>query len=604
MDLVNLLRTVIAGFILVFFSAPSTLLASDFKEKIPIRVQVNIDWTHKGRRTLTRGHFMVNVTGSADLVKKKRDFLKYLPSDMRALCKYKEEETMMDPKDKCFGKVIHRIEGSGSVSFPQEYKSISDGQFIMSVHLGQLGKIAASRYTGNADPESFYEECKDCRDDNYEWMMVVPLKATYQQLCDQPYSKEGMVHASLIVFKELTPEGMHGSYSWNSDGEGHHTGRVHIMDFHGTRRFGPPEGEGAHYRVSWVFGEVKPVVQIWCERKNITDQKSKDVLIGQKVKLEAVVKPQGMSLDKGSWEIEGDIIAGWEATEDSAKLIPFKDHDKKEIKFCWVEGNFTGAPMKVKYSGKADGKTVDATTTINVFKPVVTKIKARPSKHITVGYPLNPPCELFLGKTPANVTPGILITSEIKMPVLPADKGVERPHLLQYVQRIKEEVLLHHNVNFFHEVNDEWCCDEKYPYGGEANRAPYRLEMNDTPGSDIGELTKELHHRDEFDTCLMFIPSANAHDNECSWVPLKVVKWGWAGAVKLDKEMSPNLPCNASTYRFLYKVRPRAKIQDCSTHPVWSCNIKKNKRKIIGIEDHNDEKWKELKEEMEKKKAK
>ena len=170
----------------------------------------------------------------------------------------------MDPKDKCFGKVVNKIEGSGSVSFPQEYKGISDAQFIMSVHLGQLGKIAASRYTGQLDPDSFYQECKDCRDDNYEWMMVVPFKAIYEQLCDQPYSKNGMVHTSLIVFKELTAEGMHGSYSWNSDGAGHHTGRVHVMDFHDKRRFGPPEGKGAHYRVSWVFGEVKPVVQIWC----------------------------------------------------------------------------------------------------------------------------------------------------------------------------------------------------------------------------------------------------------------------------------------------------------------------------------------------------
>ncbi len=599
MDYISLLRTVIVAILLVFFSAPATLVAAEFKEKIPITVQINIDWTHKGRRTHTKGNFMVNVKGSADIVKKERDFLKYQSSDMQAICKYKEEETMMDPKHKCFGKVIHRIEGSGAVSFPAEYKNISEGQFTMSVHLGKLGKIAASRYTGNVDPEAFHKECKDCRDDNYEWMMVVPLKATFQQLCDQPYTKEGMVHASLIVFKELTPEGMHGSYNWNSDGKGHHTGRVHIMDFHGTRKYGPPEGEGAHYRVSWVFGEVKPVVQIWCEQDNITDQKSKDVLVGQKVKLEAIVRPQGMTLDKGRWDIKGDIISGWEATKDSAHEIPFKDHDKKEIKLCWVEGKFTGAPMKVTYSGKANGKTVEAKTTINAFKPMVTKIKARPSKAITVGYPLKPPCELFLGKTPANDTPGMLITSEIKMPVLPADKGVERPHLLQYVQRIKEEILLHYNQDFFRQANDDWRCDKNYPYGGEKNRAPYKLEMNDTPGSDIGQLTKELHLHDQFDTCLMFIPSANANDDECSWIPLKTVKWSWAGAIKLKKEWEPDLPCDKSTYRILYKVKPRPKIQDCSTHPEWSFNVEDNQRNKFGVK--GEEKWKACVDEMRKK---
>ena len=232
-----------------------------------------------------------------------------------------------------------------------------------------------------------------------------------------------------------------------------------------------------------------------------------------------MVRPQGVTLDNGRWEIDDGIISGWKATADSAQLIPFKDHDKKEIEFCCVKGKFTGAPLKISYSGRADGKTVRAEATINVFQPIVTEIKVRPSKQISLGKPVKPPCELFLGRTPATVWPGIKISSEIKMPVLPADKGVERPHLLQYVQRIKEDVLRHYNRDFFEMANDDWRCDERYPYGGESNRAPYRLEMDDTPGSDVGQLTKELHHYDEFDTCLMFIPSANANDHACSWVP-------------------------------------------------------------------------------------
>ena len=598
MDCISLLRTAFAAILLGIFSSPAIPLAADFKEKIPIKVQINIDWTHKGRRTHTKGNFVVNMKGSADLVKKKSDFLKYQPSDMHAICKYKEEETMMDPKHKCFGKVINRIEGAGAVSFPAEYKGISEGQFIMSVHLGQLGKIAASRYTGQMDQESFDKECKDCRDDNYEWMMIAPLKATFQQLCDQPYTKEGMVKASLIVFKELKPEGMHGFYKWDSDGEGHHTGPINIVDFHNTRKLGPPEGEGAHYRVSWVFGEVKPVVQIWCEEKNITDQKSKDVLVGQKVKLEAIVKPQGMNLDKGRWDIKGDIISGWEANENYGLVDLFEDHDKKEIKFCWVDGKFTGSPMKVKYSGKANGKTVEGKTTINVFKPMIKKIKVEPSKHVSVGYTLKPPCQLFLGKYPANVTPGIIITSEIKMPVLPEDKGVERPHLLQYVQRIKEEILLHFNQDFFRQANDDWRCDERYPYGGEELRAPYKLEMNDTPGSDIGDLTKELHLHDEFETYLMFIPSANPKDNECAWVPLNVVRWGWAGAIENLKFSAHKPPCDTNTYRFLYKVNPKPKKQNWSIHPVWLNNIKDNRREKFGV--NGEKKWKECVDEMKK----
>lgn len=599
MNIIGLLREWTVVLLFFLFIVPVHALAAEPEEVISINININMDWNHRGNSTTrTIGTFMVKVTGKARLTKRKGEFLKYEPIGMRATGKFKQETIQEAEGSDCFGQVIMRMEGSDSVP-------VTAGKFVINGNLGHLGKIAAMQYKGNISPDGIFNQEKDSRSDNYSSVLVAGFKCTQRGGCgNEDYIKEGTIPIALDIFKELTSMGMHGSYTWKSK-DGLPSFKIGIGDFQGDRRFNPIKGQGARYRVSWRFGKITPIVQIWHKGKNITEQKSKDVLVGQKVKLEAVVKPQGMSLDKGRWEIEGDIISGWEATEDSAEEIPFKDHEKTEIKFCWVEGNFTGAPMEVEYSGKVDGETVDAKTTINVFKPVVTKIKVRPSKKITVGHPVEEdPCELFLGKTPADISPGIKMSSEIKMPVLPADKGVERPHLLQYVQRIKEEVLEHHNVNFFHRKNNEWCCDESYPYGGESNRAPHRLEMDDTPGSDLGKLTKELHLHHEFDTYLMFIPSSNAHDNECSWVPLKVVKWSWAGAVKLNKELSYNPPCDTSTYRSLYKVRPRPKIQDCSTHPEWSCNIKKNERKIIGIEDYNEEKWKKLKDEMEKKKGK
>jgi hypothetical protein len=184
------------------------------------------------------------------------------------------------------------------------------------------------------------------------------------------------------------------------------------------------------------------------------------------------------------------------------------------------------------------------------------------------------------------------------MPVLPADKGMERSHLLQYVQRIKEEILRHFNQDFFRRANDEWRCDERYPYGGKELRAPYKLEMNDTPGADLGELTKELHIRDEFETYLMFIPSADPEDNECAWVPLNVVRWGWAGAIENVKFNTPKAPCDTDTYRFLYKVKPRPKKQNWSIHPVWLHNVKENRREKFHV--NGEEKWKECVDKMKK----
>ena len=593
MNITGLLRKWTAVLLFFLFFVPFYTLASEPKEVISINININMDWNHRGSgNTRTIGSYKVKVTGKARLTEKKGECLKYEPVGMKATGKFKQRTIQEAENFDCSGQVIMRTEGFETVT-------VSADKFLIISNLGHLGKVAAMQYKGNFNIESMLDQEERPDSDNYSAMLVAGFKCTQRGGCgNEGYFKEFIIPIGLNIFKNLTPMGMHGSYTWKSK-EGLPSFMMGIGDFKGDRRFNPSKGQSTRYRVSWRFGKITPIVQIWYKGKNITEQKSKDVFVGQKVKLEAVVKPQWMSLDKGRWEIEGDIISGWEATEDSAKRIPFEDHEKTEIKFCWIEGNYIGAPMKVTYSGKANGKTVEAKTTINAFKPMVTKIKAQPSKAITVGYPLGPPCELFLGKTPANVTPGMLITSEIKMPVLPADKGVERPHLLQYVQRIKEEILLHYNQDFFRQANDDWRCDKNYPYGGEKNRAPYKLEMNDTPGSDIGQLTKELHLHDQFDTCLMFIPSANANDDECSWIPLKTVKWSWAGAIKLKKEWEPDLPCDKSTYRILYKVKPRPKIQDCSTHPEWSFNVEDNQRNKFGVK--GEEKWKACVDEMRKK---
>jgi len=598
MNITGLLRKWAAVLPFFLFIVPFHALAAEPEEVLSINININIDWDYgSGHRTI--GTYMVKVTGKVRLTEKEGEWLRYEPVGMRATGKFKQEIIDQNPNSDCFGQVIERIDGFDTVSLT------GDNTFLINVNLGHLGKMAAMQYKGNISPGEMFNEKKDSKSDNYSSVLAAGFKITARGGCgNEGYIKEGTIPIALNIFKELTPMGMQGSYTWKSKDDSPWF-KIDIGDFHGDRRFNPIKGESTRYRVSWRFGKITPIVQIWYKGKNITEQKSKDVFVGQKVKLEAVVKPQWMSLDKGRWEIEGDIISGWEATEDSAKRIPFEDHEKTEIKFCWIDGNFTGAPMEVKYSGEVDGETVDAKTTINVFKPVATKIEVRPSKNITVGHPVEEAdCELFLGKTPATDSPGIKISSELIMPVLPEDNGVERPHLLQYVQRIKEDVLEHHNVAFYHRKNNKWCCDENYPYGGESNRAPHRLMMDDTPGQELGKLTKELHLHNEFDTYLMFIPSANAHDNECSWVPLKVVIWNWAGAVKRIKYQSYDPICDTSTYELLYKERPRPKIQDSSTYPEWSCNIKKNIRKLIGSENYNEEKWKELKDEMEKKKGK
>ena len=110
---------------------------------------------------------------------------------------------------------------------------------------------------------------------------------------------------------------------------------------------------------------------------------------------------------------------------------------------------------------------------------------------------------------------------------------------------------------------------------------PDKVKMNDTPYSELGKLTKEFRSHQKFKTYLMFIPSRNPEDENCVWVPLKVVDWDWAVAVKRVKYFLENPPCDKTTFNPLFEVYPKPKVENCSKHPEWTCNVEKNPKKKI-----------------------
>lgn len=362
--------------------------------------------------------------------------------------------------------------------------------------------------------------------------------------------------------------------------------------------------EKTHYQVSWTFGEVKPVVRIYKEDEDITDTEKEEIIVGKKVKLKAKIFPEGYGTPQGKWEIGGKIVSGWHADNNKATLIPFKDYDKSEIEFFWVDGEFTGKQEIVKYSGQVNGKDVNAKTKFFVFKPRIKSEKVDAGKMITVG--MLPEkgkeggksiCRIYAGyvEPPEAMPPGIFIFQEIEMP--PMDKEVQ--HLLQHVQLVKDDTLHHHNVNYFRIRNDQWCLDTEYPYNG---RSPFRIEMLDTPGPEIGKLTKEIHIHNEFQTYLMFIPSSNPEDADAIWVPLRLIKWEWAAGAKKGESLPLDAPCDKTTYKPIYEVPPRVKgKENTSIHPVWSRNSKDNKDEVIGSQGPDDEKWRKLTAERVKK---
>lgn len=568
-----------------FFIPSQAVAKNKFEKTIPISINIHSKWDYRQGNHRVIGFYNSNIQGTANLMEEKGEFIRYSSKNLFASYKLKEDHIDMSPDSRCFGKIVEIRDGKGSGKVKN---------FILDIFLGQTGKFTWIASQGKAPTPEELKIPKDV----YQVMMEAEGRFTIKKKpdngCEPVKATSGIFAIGFIVgIAEIQPWGSTGSYSWQGDIR-YKDEKVKLMVP------SPTPLRATHYQVSWTFGEVKPVVRIYREEKDITDKKSEDVIVGKKVKLKAKVFPEGSGAPQGKWEIGGKIVSGWYADASRATLKPFQDYDKLEIEYFWVDGEFMGRPQTVKYSGQVNGKDVSAKTTFHVFKPKI-KLKSEKVDHaemITVGVLPDKTCDVY----PGNIisykkgTPGIIISHEIEMPPM----NGETQHLLQHVQLVKGDRLLHHNFDYSRKSNDQWCLDTEYPYMG---RAPYKIEMEDTPSMELGKLTKECHVQDDFLTYLMFIPSSNPEDENAIWIPLRLIKWDWAVGVKKGKDLPLDAPCDKTTYKPIYEVPPRVKgKENISVHPEWSCNIdpkkdkdeKGSKFEIIGYQGYADDKWKSL----------
>ena len=391
---------------------------------------------------------------------------------------------------------------------------------------------------------------------------------------------------------------MSGSRTWTSHwSPGRPTFTIGISDL-GTpykeKPYKPPAEDPGNvtYSVEWCIDKA-PAIEIFRETEPdvfvpITNTSS-EAIVGEKIKLKAVVLPYDES-SKGVWEIPESVISNFVADAKRGEVKLLKEEQKRNpvIEFFFTDGEFSkGKPFEITYT--TEDKKLQGKTTFKVFKPEAIIKEKTPSKEITVGPFENSSCRVYLGKlrviNPPEGKPGMLISHEIKMPT----QFSNQPHLLWYVQRIKEEELEYNNADCFKKTNKEWCLDTHYPYG-KMIPTSYKVTMNDSPGVDLWSATNEVHVKDQFETYLMFIPSGSPEDKKCVWVPLKVVEWGWGAAVKRTVDWDENPPCDDKTFTFLpgYYTNPTEK--DCKKHPEWSCNVEKNERNKI-----NEDTWEKSK---------
>lgn len=591
------------------------------EDQLDVRIIMNMKWEtlpEAGGNIKEQGSCLIQASGKVSKFEKEKkrrgrkqsslasEEISYLPQGKMNVT-YKFSSKYFDRGNLCAEE-----EASGTKEVKGKEAHLEDSGFALVTLLGMAGKGTALQLCGdiNKIQENIMTLIEGPPNDNYMFLFTIPFRTTikkYKEECPTP-SPGGKSFMLNISLKKLDERGMLGFFSGSTMSSNYN--QIALKECGGnTQVVEPSPGKkyNVHYNVTWQFGKIKPFVKIYQVTENkeidITDGE-RDVLVGKKVKIKAVVLPYA-DAGSGKWEgIPDSVISGFVANDNTGKVIKFKDHYKSEIEFFFIEGKPEGKKVTLAYT--TDNGRVVGKTSFNVFAPEVITKELQSAKEITVG-PIEKMkdkigCWVYYGKlikaSPPQGTPGILISHEIKLPA----KFRAHPNLLQHVQLVKEEILEHHDIDYFQMANQEWCLDTYYPYGKMEpvgspfkDPAPNHIQMNDTPSKELGLSTNEAHIRYRFQTYLMFIPSENPDDKSCAWIPLKIIEWDWRAGIKRMVDWRKDPPCDQNTFKILYKFPAHPTSKDCKKHPEWACNVTNNQKKLI----YDEETWKKAKAEQE-----
>jgi len=558
-------------------------------------ISVNIKGTYEDNRRQHVGSLTIIATGKIKNESKAIGFNQYLPEGMNATYNYEYKEIDLNPPQGCPPLALEE-KGSGSVKVVSVMAGPSDttGAFLLQVFTGPIGKTNMLQFTKRAGPDTMTHLSKEPVSDNYMFLFApVTMKITkkVRRKCPQyEYDEQDnkRVFALRVPFAELKQEKMSGSYSWQSKKFPYKNLGMEVTNLQGNITYKPKKEPGdVQYQVNWVFGKVKPEVQIYQitdadkEPRDITNiTEPKNILVGQKVKLEAKVNPAADPGQEGAWNIpENRVIKGFQATPEKGEVLLFKDNKTKRVEFFFIDGSPSGRDEKISYTATVDGKKIEGKTTFKVWEPEA-NVQPIPSPKVTIGY-MNKAGQtwLYLGilsdyVKPAGI-PGIEIKSKITMPRPFSDTD----HFLEYIQLIKEDITVLTNDGYsdYTGSDGKWMLDSTYPYNGLV--AKEKIDMNDTPGQQLGQSVKEMNTAEEFKTYLMFRPTP--HDENSTWVPLKLVEWKWkASAVRVKDWDRNSYNVQPDEFKLVKPETPKPVKTNWegppSNYPQWDENIKKN----------------------------
>jgi hypothetical protein len=611
----------------------------DIQETLHARIKINVTWNIVSGNRINKGFLAVNVNGMLNYNREMSSpthglpsvMLTYDPQNMTWSYRYKEEDIGQKPPECPLNEEYH---GSGSFSFRQP------GQ-LMVHYLGGLYKGIPLKKTGHPETAGYLTGYYDFSIHPPE--LTAEGKRRYSSKCSYKPSTRKFNSSLSIRFKMKESGEMSGSRTWTSHwSTGRPTFTIGISDL-GTpykeKPYKPPAEDPGNvtYRVEWridkapaidIFRETEPDVYV-----PITNA-SQEVIVGEKIKLKAVVLPHDES-SKGVWEVPPSAISGFVADRNRGKVIILEEEQKREpvIEFFFTDGEFSqGKTFGITYT--TEDKKLQGKTTFKVFEPEVRMERRKKNPNIGL-WPVGKvqECRLYLGdrgrlprdtdlrkgqiapeeaeelnKRAARDTAGIFIDSTITLPM----PFSNREHSLEYIQIVKELILDTYDGYSYCTRADNWLCDKNYPYAKKV--AEKTIYMDDSPGSPLSVRTDLLNQYQTFQTFLMFRPcplSKAQSDENSVWVPLKVVEWEWKASAKRVNPSSNSYHSLPEEFRRRDLIIPSPENKDWgrdvppipASYPQWDGNVEpeSGRKKQVGHTGDPDQTvWRALLEEFRK----
>jgi len=496
-------------------------------------IKVTINGTVEENRRQKMVSLTITATGKIKNESKTIGLDQYLPEGMNATYNYTYRETDLDPPRGCPPLALEE-QGSGSVKVVSAMSGPSDstGAFLLQVFKGPVGKTNMLQFTKRAGPDTITHLSKEPASDNYMFMLApVNMKITkkVRKKCPQyEYDEQDnkRVFALRVPFAEIKQGKMSGSYSWHAKKVPYKNLGMQVTNVLGNITYEPKKEPGdVQYQVNWNFGKMKPMVEIRLEEKDVTD-KHQNVVVGERIKLKAVVYPEDKDPKKGQWTIQGKFIEDFVVRGQEGKIDKLEGDELKtpEIKFHWWD---KGESLTVNYTTVVDGEDLKAKTTFLVKKPIITLTAETPRG--------TPGCwevkdkDVYSHNELVYYVPNSH-TMIFRHSVIPPEFSGET----QYVQLIlvkgrwikKEDALYPHCLD----VNKKGL-DGQYPYSSNP-------EAYDTPGVPVSFLyDKDLNINFSFNMYLMFKSSKEG----AIFVPLRVIDWVWTGTYKWNEKTKKSI---------------------------------------------------------------